>query len=89
MGSTFVLSLRGFIGVEWFVAPKVSIGAEYGWGLHMQSTGEGTRTVEEYKLLNNATAESLQTREEKIGGTSSFAIDTDNNDARLKLLFHF
>src|SRR5690606_16934597 len=32
-GSTFFFGLQGFIGVEWFFAPKVSLGAEYSWGL--------------------------------------------------------
>ncbi len=28
----FRLGLRGFIGVEYFFAPKISVGAEFGWG---------------------------------------------------------
>jgi opacity protein-like surface antigen len=30
-GSTFMLGIQGFAGVEWFFAPKVSLGAEYTW----------------------------------------------------------
>ena len=43
--SKFTLGLQGFIGVEWFFAPKVSLGAEYTWGLTMNSTGEGETTT--------------------------------------------
>ncbi len=28
----FRLGLRGFVGVEYFFAPKISVGAEFGWG---------------------------------------------------------
>ena len=42
----FTLGLQGFIGVEWFFAPKVSLGAEYTWGLAMNSFSETSTTVE-------------------------------------------
>lgn len=32
-GSAFGFELRGFAGVEYFVLPKISLGAEFGWGL--------------------------------------------------------
>ena len=31
-GNTFTFGLQGFVGVEYFVAPKISVAAEYGWG---------------------------------------------------------
>jgi hypothetical protein len=104
-GKTFGINLRGFVGVEWFVAPKVSIAAEYGWGLTMSSTGDGETTTERWgvtatEAFTNLTAatpipdhnvaETVNT-----GGSGSFGIDTDNgamnagSNARLTLLFHF
>jgi hypothetical protein len=31
--NAFGVNVRGFLGAQYFVAPKVSLGAEYGWGL--------------------------------------------------------
>lgn len=89
-GSVMQIGLRGFIGVEWFLAPKVSVAAEYGWGLAMTSQGDGTRTTEEWGLATpTATANSLITKETTQGGTSSFGIDTDNNGGTIAIFFHF
>ncbi|MDF1671941.1 MAG: hypothetical protein P1U41_00415 [Vicingaceae bacterium] len=89
-GSTMQIGLRGFAGVEWFIAPKVSVAAEYGWGLAMTSTGDGTVTTEEWGLATpTATDNSLITKETTQGGTSSFGIDTDNNGGVISIFFHF
>jgi len=89
-GGTFGLALRGFIGVEMFVSPKVSIAAEYGWGLGFSSTGDGTESSEEWGLTNvTATANSKIVHSYETGGASSFGIDTDNSGGQLKIMFHF
>jgi len=97
-GSTFSFGLRAFIGVEWFIAPKVSLGAEYGWGLGLSSTGEGEETIEYWGFTENSTATepSVQSETLKTGGKSSFQLDTDNNGSsifggsgQINLIFHF
>ncbi len=88
-GSTMTIALRGFAGVEWFLAPKVSVAAEYGWGLRMQSQGDGERDTEEYTVATGATNESLIQRKHTTGGNSSFGIDTDNNGGVISIFFHF
>lgn len=89
-GSTFSIALRGFAGVEWFVAPKVSIAAEYGWGLAMSSTGTGERDTEEWATPQpGGTANTNIARKHNTGGGSSFGIDTDNNGGQLTIMFHF
>ena len=89
-GGTFGLSLGGFIGVEIFVFPKVSIAAEYAWGMAMSSTGDGTMKTEEWGLTNtSATANSKIEHEYATGGNSGFGIDTDNNGGQLSIMFHF
>jgi hypothetical protein len=45
-GTTFSFGLRGFIGAEYFILAKMSIGGEFGWGLGMTSTGKTTTTWE-------------------------------------------
>src|SRR6185312_3978750 len=88
MGSTFGINLLGFIGFEYFFAPKVSVGAEYTWGLMFSSTGQGTMTTEAY-------TSSDQTITTHTGGTSSFSFDNGINSAfgngggSLYINFHF
>ena len=42
----FGIGARGFIGIEYFVLPKISIGAEFGAGIGFQVTGKSTVSVE-------------------------------------------
>ena len=37
-GSTFQFGVRGFIGVEYFILPKIAIGGEFGWGIGLAHT---------------------------------------------------
>jgi hypothetical protein len=70
---------RGFAGIEYFIAPKISLGAEYGWGLSFTSTG-GTEITQEGTGATTTTTPS----------GSKFALDTDyNNQASISILFHF
>lgn len=80
VGSTFGIDLRGFIGVEYFFAPKMSVSAEYGWGLALSSRGEG-ETISEQAVGTPSPG--------KTGGTSKFGIDTDNASGSILLSFYF
>ena len=73
-GSTFSLNLDGFIGAEYFFAPKMSFSAEYSWGLWMSSTGQGSTTTE---FLNTA-GTGPTTVTSNVGKSSSFALDVSN-----------
>jgi hypothetical protein len=88
-GSTFMLGIAGFVGVEWFFAPKVSLGAEYTWGLSMNSTGEGETTTERWGVAPGGTTNSLITKTSKTGKSSSFGIDNGISGARVSINFHF
>jgi hypothetical protein len=93
-GRTFGIGLRGFIGAEYFVLPKFSIGGEFGWGLGFATVGAGSTEIES----SNATTVGKQTIEGNKG--SRFILDTDRNafgtgatqfapSASLRLNFHF
>jgi hypothetical protein len=71
-GATFGLGLRGFIGAEYFIIPKISIGGEFGWGLGLSTTGEGENTTEYW----NSSA--VKTTVTPTGGSTSIGIDTDH-----------
>ena len=79
MGSTFSLGIRGFIGIEYFFAPKMSLGGEFGWGIAFSSTGEGE---------NSSTSGGVSSSS-KTGKSSSFGLDTDNASGSLVLNFYF
>lgn len=72
-GSTFGIGVRGIIGAEYFIFPKISIGAEYDWGVMFSSTGDGSATDE---VWNGTTIKSSTM---KTAGASSFGVDTGIN----------
>lgn len=85
-GSTFGIGARGFVGVEYFVAPKISVAAEYGWGLMLNTTGAG-ETVNESYDGTDSDENTIET-----GKESTFSIDTDNaamNSVNIRMMFHF
>lgn len=96
--SAFSFGLRGFVGVEWFVAPKVSLGAEYGWGLGFTSTGGAETDFEVWDASANAGAGAVLTGTDlaPLGDSTGFSLDTDNNgggifggSGQINLIFHF
>jgi hypothetical protein len=98
-GMTFGVGVRGFIGAEYFLFPKISIGAEYGWGIGYQVTGKGRSSVETLGLNEAGTVVNSEI-DTQTSGSSKFGFDTDINQgnifgfsgagtASLKLTLHF
>ncbi len=101
-GMGFGLGVRGFIGVEYFIMPKISLGAEYGWGLGFQTQGKGTNSTESVGTPSTGTTQTVGAIDTKTSGSSKFGIDTDLNQgnmfgfkgsntgtASLRAMFHF
>jgi hypothetical protein len=82
-GMEFGIRVRGFIGAEYFFAPKMSIGAEFGWGLGISSEGEGENTTEFW----DGTA--VKSNTVKTGGTSTFNMGVDNAGGAINLAIYF
>lgn len=82
-GSGIGLGLRGFIGAEYFIFPKMSLGFEFGWGISYFNQNDGEVVFEAW---DNATA-GTKTRRNLKAGMSKFGVDTDNNGGAL--FFHF
>ena len=93
-GSTMIVGLRGFIGAEYFVLPKLAVGGEFGWGLAYATTGYGSTTYETQDPTTPAGGVEY-TVDETGTKTSSFGFDTSNNNnlfgaaGRLSLTLHF
>jgi hypothetical protein len=83
-GGTFGIGARGFLGVEYFFAPKISVGGEFGWGFMYEMTGDTKTTIESY----NAADDVVEETEAKTANGSEFDIDTDNMNGQIYLLFH-
>lgn len=91
-GSMFALTLRGFVGAEYFIIPKISIAGEFGWGLTFASMGGSTTELESVGYNGTDNVVGSQTIEtNKHGG---FTVDTDRNltgtaTGTLRVNFHF
>jgi hypothetical protein len=84
-GSTIGIGARAFVGVEYFFAPKVSVGGEFGWGLAIATQGDGKVTTESWDNANST----VKTTETKTGGGGYMGFDTDNFGGCIYMLFHF
>lgn len=95
VGGGFGFGVRAFIGAEYFVAPKISIGGEFGWGIGYMTGGKTVTSVE--SIGGTTPTKTDVTKTEKNGG--HFVIDTDLNksttgsimapSANLRLNLHF
>lgn len=82
---TFNIGLRAFVGVEYFFAPQMSLGAEFGWNFGYRHQGKSVQTTEYYeatsgKILNNTVP---------VAGSHGFALDTDNFNGAIYLMCYF
>jgi hypothetical protein len=76
----FRFGMRGFIGIEYFVFAKISVGAEFGWGWAMSTRTNKISTVEVYENGTSGLAKvfnderSTDTNERQNG----FSVDNNN-----------
>jgi hypothetical protein len=84
-GTTLGATLRPFLGVEFFVGPKISVGGEFGYGITYSNTGEGKTKVASW----DATGNNVKYDINKTGGSTGFNIDTDNFDGAIFIMFYF
>ncbi len=89
-GGTIGVGVRGFIGCEYFIVPKIAIGAEFGWGIGYTMTGASSTSLE--SIGGGPATVGTQTLDGNK--SSSLVLDTDQNafgtgNASLRLNFHF
>ena len=87
-GMNFLVGARGFIGVEYFFAPKMSIGGEFGYMIAYQTQRRALTTTETYDFSTNSVRE---TKEDSYinNGTTTLGIGLDNLNGSINLLFYF
>jgi hypothetical protein len=84
--SVFSLGIRGFAGIEYFIAPRISFGAELGYGPSFFFRSASESTYEQYDFNKSEIIEEKTALSPKNKG---FTLDTDNYNGILKLLFYF
>lgn len=91
-GTAITFGVRGFAGVEYFFAPKMSIAGEFGWGLGLKTVPRGKTVVENWTAAN--AVEEKETKGTTKG--SGFGFQVDNGfgqnllpSAALTVNFHF
>lgn len=78
-GLGFEIGARAFIGAEFFIAPKVAVAGEFGWGIGYGASGKAKYSLE--SIGNNGTE--LVVGRQDISGekTNKFHLDTDNKNS--------
>ena len=91
VGSSFGLGVRGFIGVEYFIFPKIAIAGELGWGIVLRTIGEGSTKSEYWDTTTNSVISNIV----PTGGSTFFGFNSDNlntifgQPGSIRLTFHF
>jgi hypothetical protein len=85
-GNTLSVGASGFVGVEYFFAPKMSFGGEFHWG-PQYNNGSGTTLEREYWNATDNIAESETLN--LTPGSSSFIMDNSTLGGLIKLMFYF
>lgn len=84
-GTGFIIGARLFVGFEYFILPKLSLGGEFGWGPALGLMGKTSTTVEGWDMVKDE----LKVEELPLFKGSMLNIDTDNANGVIKMLFHF
>jgi hypothetical protein len=86
-GATYGLGVRGFIGMEYFIFPKIAIGMEYGLALRVGKSGNGQSVSEIWDPIN--AEKKTQTQNVAGGNSVSFNSGLKNGNALICAAFHF
>ena len=82
-GTTFGFGIRGFLGVEYFLAAKIALTAEYGWGPSFKNKGRGS--IEKEVVDGNTTKTVIEETEKAF----TFGFDNDIRNGSISLHFYF
>lgn len=85
-GTGFSFGVRPFIGAEYFLFPKMSLGGEFGYTIGFNNYGAATITSEYYNFTDATTKTNTQ---EGSYYKSAFRMDNDNLSGSIKLMLHF
>ena len=84
-GRTVGFGVRPFVGIEYYFAPKIAIGAEFGWYIMYASTNEGVSTSEYFEPASGNVLNSTN----RVAGRNAFNMGKDNLNGAIYLMFYF
>ena len=87
-GKTIYAGLGAFAGVEYFFAPQMSIGGEFGLGFRFTSNGQSTMTGEGWDSSIGSTGDLTTQSQKGTGWGYDMRLDTYPS-GRITLMFHF
>ena len=89
-GNTFSIGVGGFVGVEYFIAPKLSIGSEFNLRLKLDLADKSETTTESWNAANSK-VETKTTKGNTVRNALSVKLNTKDENARgvFFLMFHF
>jgi hypothetical protein len=88
-GAVLFAAARGFIGVEYFIAPKFSIGGEFGYSFTFRTAARTLVTTERWDALTN----SIQEIKTDVGTPANYntflGTSLDNLNGSINIVFYF
>jgi hypothetical protein len=87
-GNNWLAGLRGFVGVEYFIASKMSLGGEIGYTLGFSTNTKGYTVSETWNSGELKTA-TITTDTYRNDGLMSWGIGLDNINAGINFNFYF
>jgi len=87
-GTSIYGGVRGFLGVEYFIGPKISLGAEFGYSIAVRDTGRGLITSERWNPITNSVLQT-KTDQNNNGYFTFLGTSLDNLNGSINLLFYF
>ena len=88
--ATFGVGVRGFVGVEYYIAPKICVGTEFGWRLLMSQRGKSKVSYEEYDaFIDNGDGTFGAIRTETIETLGQRTISSGIDNLNSQIYFHF
>jgi hypothetical protein len=90
-GRRFSTGVRGFVGIEYFIAPKIAIGGEFGYnlGITYQSRPETRVEIWNYNIAASQEVQSLNHTFWPNSGTLSFGTGLNNLSSSINMHFYF
>jgi len=85
MGTGIKIAARGFVGAEYFIFPKMSLGVEFGFSIMYYNQNDGKLSSESW----DAASGSVKNKTLAKSGNRGFGVDNDNSGGAIMLNFHF
>lgn len=80
---------NAFAGVEYFIAPKLAVGAEFTLGLDLVKNYSSKQTYEYWDTIKEDTQTRTYVAEDGNAGGSSIDLSTGNYQGSINLMFYF